>query len=82
MGAGGLEPLLIKDEIYSLAAVSERLSAPIMYTLMDSNHRHLPCKESALPTELKVQIQFDFYKEERVLLQTSIVARVGFEPTT
>jgi hypothetical protein len=28
VGPGGLEPLPIKDEIYSLAAVSERLSVP------------------------------------------------------
>ena len=66
MGAGGLEPLLIKDEIYSLAAVSERLSVPIMYTLMDSNHRHLPCKESALTNWAKGAI---------------VVHKVGLEPT-
>ena len=38
----------LSDQIYSLAAESDQLLPPLLYTLVDLNHRPIACKTIAL----------------------------------
>ena len=61
VGPGGLEPLPIKDEIYSLAAVSERLSVPNFVPRDRIELSPFACKTNTLPLRQQGLVGSDFY---------------------